>query len=87
MKFLKDRRDEIDVLDAELTALLERRFELSKEIGHFKKVQGLRIQDENREQMLMEAIEQRVEKADNILYIQRVYEAILTQSKEAQKYL
>ncbi len=87
MKFLKDRRDEIDVVDAELMALLEKRFELSKEIGHFKKVQGLRIQDENREQMLMEAIEQRVEKADNIIYIQRVYEAILTQSKEAQKYL
>ncbi len=87
MKFLKDRRDEIDVVDAELMALLEKRFELSKEIGHFKKVQGLRIQDENREQMLMEAIEQRVEKADNILYIRRVYEAILTQSKEAQKYL
>ena len=53
---LRDYRQELDVLDEQLTRLFVRRMELAGEIGELKKDKGLPILDREREREKLEQL-------------------------------
>ncbi len=77
-------RKEIDALDRQLVELLVRRFNLSTEIGNYKRQNGLAIIDETREAQLMADIVKRA----GLSYqqpITAVYQTLLEESKRIQR--
>lgn len=81
---LNDLRKEIDNIDDELIALFEKRLEIAKKIGDYKKKNSLPILDSKREKEKIEKIlsksEYRYRK-----YIEEIFEDIFKISKEYQK--
>lgn len=53
---LNTYRDEISQLDDEIIKLLERRFEVTQDVGKFKKTNSIEILNESREQLIMDKI-------------------------------
>ena len=53
---LSDYRDELDVIDREITALFARRMEICGQIGAFKVKRGLPVLDTGREQEKLERV-------------------------------
>lgn len=54
---LNDLRRQVDVLDNEMVSLLARRFILTDQIGEFKKANGLKAVDKERERLQRSTIE------------------------------
>lgn len=74
-------RNKIDDIDNEIIALLDSRFELSKEIGKEKAKENIAITDQNREKEILA----KTEKAKNKDAIKTTYKTIFEQSKKIQK--
>ena len=53
---LSELREQIDAVDAELVALLERRFDVAAAIADCKQAQGLPVLDAGRENAKIEAV-------------------------------
>lgn len=53
---MQNIRQEIDRVDTRLLKLLKKRADLVKNIGQFKKVNGLPIKDSQREQQILDGI-------------------------------
>lgn len=53
---LNTYRDEISQLDDEIIKLLERRFEVTQDVGKFKKSNCIEILNESREQLIIDKI-------------------------------
>ena len=51
-------REEIDSIDAEIIALLESRFNLTREIGHIKRSLDKALFDESREEEILKKIDE-----------------------------
>lgn len=51
-------REEIDSIDAEIIALLESRFNLTREIGHIKRRLDKALFDESREEEILKKIDE-----------------------------
>jgi len=85
MNKLKALRNEIDVIDDELVKLLERRFDLTAEIGNLKKNLDDEILDISREKDIVKRIIEKLENLDYDEYIINIFVEILGQSKEQQK--
>ncbi len=83
MEKLKEYRDEIEKLDKEIAQLLVKRMKLSKQIGDYKRNNGLSVFDPQRELELKEknilAVEQEYQRA-----YQEIFETILKVSKDLQ---
>lgn len=54
MDDLKKMREQIDSIDSELMDLLKRRYDLSKEIGIYKKQQNIQVLDLKREHEILD---------------------------------
>ncbi len=56
MKELSQCREEIDVIDREITALFEKRMEIAAEVAEYKRASGKKVFDKQREDEKLEAI-------------------------------
>jgi chorismate mutase/prephenate dehydratase len=54
MDELGELRDKIDAIDDEMTALFEKRMQISEKVADYKREHPMSVQDENREQSLIE---------------------------------
>lgn len=75
-------RGKIDNLDQELLQLLEKRFQITKEVGEIKKSENIQIQDSKREG---ELFEDRIgqTKLDKV-FVKKIFTTILEESRRLQ---
>lgn len=84
-------RSEIDEIDGSIIDLLEKRLRVSRKIGRVKRLQGAAIQDNSREQQILQRIENKSFDSENRSFDSRVknsigsiYKEIFNQSKSVQ---
>jgi chorismate mutase len=83
MKNIQKLRKKIDELDQKLIKVLEKRFELTKEIGEIKQEEGLGIKHENRENEVLEKIS--TTKTLKKSFTKKLFELIFQESRNRQK--
>lgn len=76
-------RKEIDSIDKKIMKLLERRFNIVKEIGIYKKENKIEIEDKKREKEIYIKIKAKNSKINK--NIKLIYEDIIGLSKKSQK--
>jgi len=82
---LEELRKQVDALDSEIIRLISERMKVTREIGQKKKEAGTPIEDKNREKIVLErARNLALEMGLNPEDIKRIYQRILTASKEVQ---
>lgn len=77
-------RGEIDKIDAQLAELLERRLEVARKIGDYKRERGMPITDAAREERVIEQIALIVKNAVNTPYITRLWRLIMEIGRDIQ---
>lgn len=77
-------RIEINKIDREIVEYLEKRFNLSVEIGRYKKENNLPVYDGNREKKVIESCLGYLQNQDYAKQIEDVYMQIMNSSKELQ---
>lgn len=80
---IESMRREIDAIDRELIALLNRRFDLSVAIGEEKKKQKTAVRDPGREEEILRRIE--AASSDHAEAIASVYRALFQSSRDLQR--
>lgn len=80
VKQLTDLRENIDQIDSEIIQLLCKRFEISRNIGIFKKENSVQILDSNRE----EEVKKSWNNSSHGLNLLPILDSILTVSKQVQ---
>jgi monofunctional chorismate mutase len=82
MQQLQEFRQQLDELDGALMNILEKRLEVCREIGEFKKSQGLEIFDASREEQI---INSKIEKSNlSPIFIGDLFRLIMNESKRLQ---
>lgn len=82
---LSDLRKQIDEIDEQLAALLKRRFSVAKQIGEYKKANGIVVTDGGRESAVYEHIGGLFDDDLQKNEAKKVYMQIIASSKELQK--
>jgi monofunctional chorismate mutase len=79
---LNSLRREIDLIDKSILISLEKRLEVSKEVGKYKKQNNLQIRDKKRED---EVIKNRTEQSSlSPEFIKKIYGTIFEESRRIQ---
>ena len=82
---LQDFRLQLNELDDALMKILERRFEVCRRIGKYKKEQGMLVEDPKREQ---EIIDSKIESSGlSPIFIGDLFKLIMNESKRLQEAL
>ncbi len=81
---LENYRESIDVIDTHLLALINRRAELSKEIGRVKMAAGLPIADISREEQVLRTVRRDNPGDIDDEGVERIFRTILDESKRLQ---
>jgi prephenate dehydrogenase len=81
---LNSLRSEIDEIDANMIALLEKRLRISLRIGKVKQLQGIAIQDDSREQQILSGIEAKAFDSRVKTSISSIYNEVFNQSRNLQ---
>ena len=84
LKTLEEYRAELDVLDAELVALLEKRMGISRNIGAAKRATDIPIYQPEREQLILKKVTALVKDSGNGEGVRNVYRTIFAESREIQ---
>lgn len=86
-KDIKKLRDNIDRIDSKIVSLLRRRFLVAKEIGKFKKNNGLKIRDSKRERELLRKVSEKARKQGikDLKQVKKVYLKIIESCREIQR--
>ena len=82
---LSDLRKQIDEIDEQLAMLLKRRFSVAKQIGEYKKANGIVVTDSGRESAVYEHIGGLFDDVLQKKEAKKVYVQIIASSKELQK--
>lgn len=82
---LSDLRKQIDEIDEQLAMLLKRRFSVVKQIGEYKKANGIVVTDSGRESAVCEHIGGLFDDDLQKNEAKKVYMQIIVSSKELQK--
>lgn len=82
---LKDLRNEIDKIDQELVCLIEKRMEIVKKIGKYKKEKNLPILDQNREEEVINKNIAYLKNSTNIKSYKEIITKIMEVSKKIEK--
>jgi monofunctional chorismate mutase len=82
---LNECRKEIDEIDTQIVALLNRRGSIAKEIGMTKAKAGLPIIDRHRENEILTKITRQSEGVVDDAMVMRIYGEILFESRRIQK--
>lgn len=80
---IKDLRNKIDLIDAEIVRLYVMRMSVSEQIAEYKKENGLPVLDSAREKALLDRVSSLAGK-ELEEYTRTVYESILATSREHQ---
>lgn len=81
---LNSARVKINKIDKEIVNCLEKRFNLVKEIGEYKKENNIEIYDENREQSVISNCIRYLENEQYTKYIIDIYIQVMDSCKELQ---
>lgn len=81
---LKRLREEIDRIDSELLALLNKRAQLADRIGFVKHIQGLSVHDPNREKAVLTHLKEENKGPFNNQVIERLFLIIFEESRNLQ---
>jgi monofunctional chorismate mutase len=85
---LNQLRNELNTLDAEIIKLLEKRFEVTEQVGAYKKRENMVILQPEREAEILNRIAERLSGSAYAEYILVIYRNIFEQSRSQQgKYL
>lgn len=82
---LEEIRKDIDALDAELVALLEKRMQLVTQVTAYKKTTGKAIFDAAREDIVLEKVASRVENKEFEGTIVNTFADIMKNSRDYQQ--
>ncbi|HFH9833335.1 chorismate mutase [Streptococcus suis] len=77
-------RSQINQLDEELVALLEKRMELVDQVVAYKRASGKPVLDSNREKAVLERVGELVQKEDYRSAIQATFSDMMVQSRAYQ---
>ncbi len=78
-------RKQIDLIDLQISTLLNERFECVKKIGYLKKQSGLPVTDEKREFEVLENVTKNFQIAEEKEAIKRIYSTIIQECRNLQK--
>ncbi len=81
---IKNFRDQIDNIDNKLMELLIKRFSIASKIGEIKNINKLKINDENREDEIIDRLSKEYVGALNRNQIASIYNPIYSISKQIQ---
>jgi len=79
-------REEIDLIDAELLGLLNRRVVLAREVGRQKRGAGLPLRDARRERQILARARERNRGPLGPAAVERLFRAILAESRRATRH-
>ena len=82
---LEETRRAIDEIDTEILILLNRRAEMSLQIGRIKMQAGLPIEDPHREEIVLRRLVRESEGAIDDKALLRIYREVLVESRRIQK--
>ena len=82
---MEDYRLELDEIDCEIVALLEKRMTVSEKVGQYKKEQGLPVLDEERERKILQSRGEMLMKKQYKNHITRIFDKILAESRKIQE--
>ncbi len=82
---LNSARIKINEIDKEIVACLEKRFDISLEIGKYKKENNIPVYDEDREKKVIQNCEGYLKNKNYTKCIKDIYIQIMDSSKELQK--
>lgn len=77
-------REQINQIDAELTTLLQRRMQVVKQVGEYKKAQNLPVLHTGREQEVLDRNAALVTEQELVPYIRECFTEIMRISREYQ---
>ncbi len=75
----------IDQIDKELVKALEERFKLVKEIGHYKKENGLPIHDPKREAYVLETKKALLKNQSDWTHYEKIFQLLMDIAKDMEK--
>jgi len=82
-KIFITHRKKIDKIDNDIIRLLKKRLDSAREIGNYKKKQGIKIIDKKREK---EILKDRIKKSDlSKNFTKKLFSIIIKESREVQK--
>lgn len=81
---MKNLRNEIDKLDSEIVQLLEKRFDVVKEIAKFKIKNNIPVYDPERETQVLEKSLNNLENKEYFDEIEKIFKQIMASSKTYQ---
>lgn len=82
---LSDLRAELDALDRELAVLLERRFEITDEIGVRKRAVQAPVRDQAREQQVVQRAALALRDKEKTCDLAAIYDRIFERSRKRQE--
>lgn len=85
MDELKLYREQIDEIDAQMVALFERRMNVVRRVGAYKARNGMRVQDERREERMIERRVGMLRDASLAQGATRLFETLLELSRREQE--
>ena len=85
MNELEKLRVEIDDIDTKICKLFEKRMEVAKAIGQYKKENGLEVLDSKREDIVLEKASKRIKNKNLEKYYLELVKELMELSKKYQK--
>lgn len=82
---LEELRTQLDEIDAEMVALLEKRMGVSRNVGDVKRAAGIPIWQPEREQLILDKVRGLVKDSGNYAAVANVYRTIFAESREVQQ--
>lgn len=82
---LQDLRTTLNEMDRELVSLLNKRFEISRQVGEAKKISGKPILDLKREEEILERNREWLAGSPNTEAVELIFRAIFEVSRDIQE--
>ena len=83
---IDELRREIDGIDDRILTLFERRMEIAKEIGQYKKEKGLPVQNSEREREILHRLNEKAQ-PELAEYVKSLYSSLFEMSRDYQNNL
>jgi chorismate mutase/prephenate dehydratase len=80
---LSNLRDEIDKIDSEIANLFIKRFEIVRQMGEYKKNNGIQIRDKAREKEIINSISQK--SGLDKMFVRKIYSLIFKESRRLEE--